>query len=128
MTPNYICPCCGHKGALSTDTFEVILRVVAEDYHLSPHDVEWASHCPKRIAMQARNVAIYLLRMFCAATNKEINPLFHWDEHSSNATHKFVQAVELLDQDPRFRIRVDEIGEKCRGEFRKLSALHAISA
>jgi hypothetical protein len=128
MQPNYLCPGCGHKGSLTPEILSTILSTVAKDYGMEPEDIEWATQSKKRMAKQARHVAVYLLRMFCAAQNKEINPLFHWDEYSSNATRIFIQAVELMDQDWRFSERVEQIGEKCREEIRKNSMPHAICA
>jgi hypothetical protein len=128
MTPNYICPCCAYRGRLDEDRFRTILQVVADFYHLDPHDVEWGGHAQNRRAMEARNVAVYFERLFCAAMNKDLNRLFHWVEGSSNPTTRFLNTVEQIERDPFFARQVDQIEAAVVEAFQKKFAPHAISA
>jgi NADH:ubiquinone oxidoreductase subunit C len=135
MTPNYICPCCGYRASLTEEMFRTVLQVVAEDYRLSTHDVEWATHAPQKSAQQARAVVVYLLKMLSGCMNKEINVRLHWPELSSNTTHKFYQVVTLYEDDHHFARRLDELSARVSQalapivgrNLENISPLHAIS-
>jgi hypothetical protein len=129
MTPNYICPCCAHRGQLTPELFQTVLEVVARDYRLDPHDVEWGGHSHNRRAMEARNVALYFVRSFSAAMNKDLNKYFHWADSSSNATLRFYQTLERMEHDPHFSLLIERLEKELIGEIgEKKSTIHAISA
>jgi hypothetical protein len=136
MTPNYICPCCGYRASLTEEMFQTVLSLVADEYRLTPHDVEWASHCQNKMAREARSVVVYYLKLLSGCMNKEINVRFHWGELSSNTTTSFYKIVERYEEDYRFGERLDALGVRINEALapvlgrsvENISPLRAISA
>jgi hypothetical protein len=125
--PNYLCPCCGHKGSLTPDLFDVVMGVVSEEYRIDRHQIEWSTQFDFR-AKEACSAVVLLLKNFSGAPNKDINPLFHWPEFSSNATVRIARATSLYESNQKFAERFDRMEERCGGEFRKKIVPHAICA